>query len=69
MSKRFQIQIFRGRVGDVTIGHWDNTAWGSDDRASAEDVFKKVSSSSNTLGILKVRLLEVLQEEEIKSSD
>jgi len=59
------IQIFRLTEPDSNVGQWHNTAWGNDDLAKTKKIAREIAES-NKMNIVKVRVLEVVEEINIK---
>ena len=62
---KYLIQIF---ISESNIGKWENTNFGGNDLAQVIKTADKIANE-NRQGIVKVRILEVLQEFEAPPKD
>ena len=59
---KYIIQIFRTTALDANgVGFWSNTAWGNDDLEKALETATRIAKG-NKMGIIKVRVAEVISE-------
>jgi hypothetical protein len=63
MKYKYMIQLFRQKDED-SPGIWQNTAWGAEELVEAERVFEAIRASKNKFAITRIRLVEILKEEE-----